>query len=778
MEARIAALLVRHRVWLFAAACLSALVLIAGARDLWFEGSYRIFFSADDPYLLAHDEIENSYTKADNVAFIVAPRDGKVFKRETLQALRELTEAGWTVPRSIRVDSITNFQHSVADGDDLVVNDLVPDPAQLSDAGIAALEKSALDEPALVGGLLSRRAHVSSVNVRLEMPGDSREATAVNKEVMAATRKLRDEFETRYPDLEIHLMGQLVVNHAFNEIAEADAGTLVPLMFVVVIALIGLFLRSLWGVATTSLVILFSIVATVGALGWLGYQVNQINVSAPVIILTLAVSDCVHLLVHYLNDLRRGMPKVEAMRHTLEINLIPVFLTSFTTAIGFFSLNTSDSPPFRELGTVVGFGVAAAMLFTLMMLPALMLWLPVRIKAETRFQQFTLAGLADRILRHHQRWFLGAIAVAFALMAFMPRNELNDDTVDYFDPSLEVRQAFDFVQDNLTGVDSITYSLNAGGASGINEPGYLKAVDAFKTWLEQQPEVTHVSSFVDVVKRLNRNMHGGDPAYYTIPDERELIAQYVLLYELSLPQGLDLNDSINFDKSATRLSASISNVASRELIEFERRAAVWLEQNAPQFRTQGSSLSLMFAHVGQNNIYSMLQGSVIALVLIALTLIVFLRSFKFGLMSMLPNAFPAAIAFGVWGIVDGKVNLAAAGVFSITLGIVVDNTIHFFAKYLYARRTRGDSTQDAIRYAFSTVGAALLVTTVALALGFLILARSDFNVNATMGLMTAMVVSIALVFDLLFLPGFLMRFDRRKAASEHAAPDAEQRVSP
>lgn len=763
MEARIAAFLVRYRVLLFAAAVVSLLGLVAGARDLWFEGSYRIFFSADDPYLVAHDEIENSYTKADNVAFIVAPRDGKVFTRETLRALRELTEAGWTVPRSIRVDSITNFQHSVADGDDLIVNDLVPDPDALSDEEIAAIARAALAEPAIVGGLLSRRAHVSSVNVRLEMPGDSREATDASKEVMGFARRLRDDFEMRYPSLDIHLMGQVVVNHAFNEIAEADAASLVPLMFIVVILLIGLFLRSLSAVLTTSVLILFSIAATVGVLGWLGFQVNQINVSAPVIILTLAVSDCVHLLVHYLNDLRGGMDKHAAMQHTVEVNLVPVFLTSFTTAIGFFALNTSDSPPFRELGTVVGFGVFGAMLFTLAMLPAMMLWLPVRVRAQTRFQQFNLAGLADRILAHHRAYLLGATGIALILMAFMPRNELNDDTVEYFSPALEVRQAFDFVQDNLTGVDTIAYSLNAGGPSGINEPGYLKKVDAFKTWLEQQPETTHVSSFVDVVKRLNRNLHGGDPAYYRIPDERDLIAQYVLLYELSLPQGLDLNDSINFDKSATRLSVNVSNVASRELIDFEQRAAAWLEQNAPEFRTHGSSLSVMFAHIGQNNIYSMLQGSLIAVVLIAITLILFLRSVKFGLMSLLPNAFPAAIAFGVWGIFDGKVNLAAAGVFSITLGIVVDNTIHFFSKYLYARRARGRSTEDAVRYAFSTVGAALLVTTVALTLGFLILAQSDFDVNATMGLMTAMVIGIALVFDLLFLPGFLMRFDRQKS---------------
>ncbi|MDD3765115.1 MAG: MMPL family transporter [Nevskiales bacterium] len=765
MEGRIAAALVRFRLWLFLASVLAIVGFVSGARDLWFESSYRIFFSDDDPYLVAHDHIENSYTKADNVMFIVAPRDGDVFTRDTLKALRELTEAAWTTPRSIRVDSITNFQHSVGIDDDLIVNDLVPEVDTLSDADIAGIRRAALAEPALVGSLISDKADVTAINVRLEMPGNSRETSKIGKQVVDYARDLRAQVLEHHPDLDIRIMGQVVVNEAFNEIAEHDSVTLVPIMFVVVIVLVGLFLRSFSAVATVSVVIVCSILTTVGVLGWLGLRVNQINVSAPVIILTLAVSDCVHLLVHYLNDLRRGMDKVKAMTHTIELNLVPVFLTSLTTAIGFFSLNSSDSPPFRELGTVVGFGVFGAMAFALTMLPAIMLWLPVRVKQETRFQQFTLAGLAERVLKHHQLYFFGISAAALVLISFAPRNELNDDTVEYFGKSLEIRQAIDFVQDNLTGIDSIAYSLDAGAPSGINEPAYLKKVEAFKQWLEQQPEVTHVSSFVDVVKRLNRNLHGGDPDYYRIPDDRELIAQYVLLYELSLPQGLDLNDSMNFDKSATRLSVSISNAASRELIEFEQRAAQWLEQNAPEFNAQGSSLSLMFGHIGQNNIYSMLKGSSIALLLIAVTLVVFLRSVKFGLMSLLPNAFPAGMAYGLWALTSGQVNLAAAGVFSITLGIVVDNTIHFFSKYLHARRDRGRSPEDAIRYAFSTVGAALLVTTSALTMGFLILATSDFLVNATMGLMTAMVIGIALLFDLLFLPGLLMRFDRAKPAA-------------
>jgi uncharacterized protein len=760
MQARLAAGLVRGRVPLFFAALAVVAAALYGVRDLWVESSYRIFFKPDNPQLLAHDAIEAAYTKADNVAFIVAPRDGRVFTRETLRAVQELTAIGWTAPHSIRVDSITNFQYSRAEGDELIVGDFVPDPDALDDAALARLRAQPLAEPALVGGLISDRAHVTSVNVRMQMPDDSRAQSKANAVIMDFFREAAAEVSARYPHLTIHLMGEIVVNHGFDEVANADAQTMVPAMFTVVIVLLALFLRSLSATAATCLVILVSILFSIGALGWLGLRINQVNVSAPIVILTLAVSDCVHVLVHYLNDLRRGMGRVAAMTHAIEINLAPVFLTSLTTAIGFFSLNTSETPPIREFGTVVGIGVLGAMVFTLALLPALMLWLPARFTPRAGGRTLTLGPLADVVLRHHRAYALGALAVAGVLIAFIPRNELNDDTVQYFDEDLPIRQSFDFVQENLSGVASIAYSLPAAGPGGIHDPEYLRKVEAFAEWWKRQPEVRHVTTFVDVVKRLNRTLHGDDPAYYRIPDDRELIAQYVLLYELSLPQGLDLNDAITFDKSATRLSVNIDESKSRQLLELERRAQAWFAQNAPDMQVYGSSLNIMFAHLGQRNIVGMLWGSVLALGLIAATLVLFLRSWKFGLLSLLPNAFPAAIGFGVWGLTSGQVNLAVAGVFSLTLGIVVDNTIHFFSKYLHARQVLGHAPEDAIRYAFGVVGAALLVTTVALALGFSVLAQSDFALNASMGTMTTMVVVIALVFDLLFLPSLLLWADR------------------
>ena len=771
MDVRLANLLVTRRFALVLLSVLAVVLVGYGAQRLWFESSYEIFFSEDDPRLLAYEAMEDAYTRADNVVFVLDPANGDMFTPENLAALQWLTERAWQMPRSVRVDSLSNFQYSYAEGDELIVHDLVREPLSLDAEQLQRLRQIALSEPVLVRSLVSDTGHVASVNVRVALPDDMREQSAAIQEVMDAAYALRDEFQQRHGQFRVHLMGQVVVNYSFNESASRDVRTLVPAMFLVVIVLLALFLRSLTATLATVAIIIGSIVVTLGATGWLGYRLNLVNISGPIIIMTLAISDCVHLLVSYLKNLRSGMDRETAMRDALQINIAPVFLTSITTAIGFFSLNFSDSPPFRELGTSVGIGVLGAMVLSLTLLPGLMMKMRVRV-GEARPDdagQGLLRRLADAIIARHRQVFWAVIAIALAIMAFVPRNEFNDDTVEYFHESLPIRQAFDFVSENLTGVDSIAYSLPAGGPDGIYDPGYLRQVEAFAQWYASQPETAHVSTFTNVVKRLNRNMHGDDPRHYRLPTDRELIAQYILLYELSLPMGLDLNDQVTFDKSATKLTVQLRNLNSRQIIDMERRAEEWMAANTPDIATHGSSVSLMFAHIGQNNIEAMMRGSAVALVLIALTLIIALRSFKFGLLSLLPNGFPATISFGLWGLFVGQVNLAVAAVFSITLGIVVDNTVHYFSKYLRARRQLGRSTEEAIRYAFTTVGAALTVTTVALTVGFLILAQSTFDVNASMGLMTSMTILIALVFDLLFLPGLLMRFDRDTAAAARAA---------
>ncbi|HFD79461.1 MAG TPA: RND family transporter [Gammaproteobacteria bacterium] len=760
MAQSIADLLLRWR-WGLAALMLVILGLSAsGARFLGFSTDYRVFFSSENPQLLAFENLQNTYTKSDNVLFVLAPKNGNVFTARNLEAVRWLTEQAWQIPYSIRVDSITNFQYTYAEGDDLVVEDLVMDTDHLDAAKLKKIRQVATSEPLLVDRLVSPSGHVTGVNVTIQLPGVN-QAVEV-PEVVAFSRDLARKLTQRYPDIDVHLTGVVLLNNAFSEMSKHDMKTLIPLMFGVIILVLFLLLRSAWATLATVLVILLSIVTAMGVAGWLGIRLTPPSASAPTMIMTLAVADCVHLLVTFLQGMQRGEDRMEAMLESLRINLQPIMLTSVTTAIGFLSMNFSDAPPFRDLGNIVSIGVLAAFLYTITLLPLLMLLLPVRVRPARSHSVAAMDRLADFVVNHRHPVLWGMIALVAVLVAFIPRNELNDEFVRYFDQTVPFRVDTDFTTDNLTGLYSISYSLGAGGSGAISEPAFLRKLDEFANWYRQQPEVLHVSTLSDTMKRLNKNLHGDDPAWYRLPERRDLAAQYLLLYEMSLPYGLDLNNQINVDKSATKLDVSLKSLSSNQTIELEKRAQRWLAHNAPaSMRVHGASPTVMFSHIGKRNIRSMLTGTSVALVLISFILVFALRSLRLGLISLVPNLVPAAMAFGLWGLLEGRVGLGLSIVSGMTLGIVVDDTIHFLSKYLRARREKGLSSPDAVRYAFHTVGSALVITSLVLIAGFLVLTLSHFQLNAGMGLLTAITIGLALVADFLLLPTLLMTLDKR-----------------
>jgi len=764
MVNQLADLLVKYRVGFSLFSLVLIIALGAGMASLRFESDYKIFFSDDNPQLLAHELNQETYTKSDNITFVIAAQDEAIFTKETLKSVQQLTKEAWKMPYSSRVDSVTNYQHTWVEEDDLIVEDLVLNPESLTFERLNELKDITLSEPQLVNNLISNRAHATAVSVNLNLPDLRAEADKATVEVVAYARTLRDQLEAENPNLKIYLIGQTVVNNTFNEMSTKDMTQLIPLMFVVIVVLLQLILRSVVGTISTVVIIAMSVLVTQGAMGWVGYAVNQVNVMSPIIILTLAVCDCVHLLNNYLFNLSKGDDRIAAMKESLSINFQPIFLTSVTTAIGFLSMNFSDSPPFQDLGNISAFGVMAAFVFSMTLFPGVTLLLPMKarkVTLEGSSNKLT-STLAKFAVSRYNPLFWGLLSVALVLSSFMFNNELNDDTVAYFHEDVPFRQAADYTQENLTGFDIIAYSLESGSSNGINDPAYLEKVEAFSQWYLSQPEVVHVSSFTDVIKRLNRNMHNDDPAWYKLPDSRELAAQYILLYEMSLPFGLDLNNQINVDKSSLLVRVRIKNQKAQQLINIDERAQQWLINNAPELVAPGASVSIMFANIGQRNIDSMLTGSLAALILVTLTLIIALRSFKYGLLSLLPNAFPAAMAFGVWGIMDGEVNLAVAVIFAITLGIVVDDTVHFITKYLRGRNLHGYNPKEAIEYAFTVVGKAIITTTIVLAAGFFILAFSSFDVNASMGLMVGITILLALIWDFLFLPSLLIKVDSVK----------------
>jgi len=744
---------------------LATLILVALATrgfPLRFDTDYRVFFSEQNPQLIAFDDLQNTYTKNDNVMFVLAPQDGQVFTNKTLEAVEWLTHEAWQIPYSIRVDSITNFQYTYAEEDDLTVEDLITDALTLSEGEMAKAKEIALQEPQLLHKLIPPKAHVTGVNVTIQLPGQKLDKEV--SEVVTFVRDLADKVRARYPHLEVHITGIVMMNNSFPEAAKGDMRSLVPAMYLVILIMLWLLLRSFSGTFATFFVISFSIVSAMGMAGILGLTIAGPVATAPTIILTLAVADSVHFLVTLRHEMRvNGREKRDAIVESLRINFQPIFITSLTTAIGFLSLNFSEVPPFRALGNIVAMGVTTAFILSVTFLPALIAILPMRPKPEKPGTVHTMDRLGEFVVARRQGLMWGVAGIIVLLVAFLPRNELNDVFVEYFDESFEFRRATDFVTENLTGLYDIHYSLNAGEPEGLSDPEFLKKVEAFAQWYRNRPEVMHVSTITDTFKRLNKNLHGDDQAYYRLPEQRDLAAQYLLLYEMSLPYGLDLNNQINVDKSATRVAVTLKVLSTNELLALEESAQQWLKDNGlPSMQVPGASPSIMFANIGYRNIRSMLFGAIIALVSISIILIIALRSLKFGLISLIPNLVPTAMAFGLWGMLVGQVGLGLSVVAGLTIGIVVDDTIHYLSKYLRARRELEKTPEEAVRYAFRSVGLALWVTTVVLVAGFLVLAQSHFYMNSSMGIMTAVTISFALLADFLFLPPLLMALNKQQ----------------
>ncbi|MCC8256451.1 efflux RND transporter permease subunit [Vibrio campbellii] len=748
----------KYSIWVVLATVLLVIFATIGGKNLYFRGDYNIFFDGTNKQLLAFDEIQTTFAKTDNLAIVVAPDNNDVFTPATLQLIQNLTNDSWQVPYSSRVDSIANYQHTEAFEDDLLVEDLLYEDYELTPDRIAKVKQISLTEPVLKGALISEKGDVTVVNITVQLPEVDK--TAEVQEVMSHINAMLERYQQNYPNVEFHKAGIIAMNYAFMTAAQEDSSTLVPTMLLVILVFLTIMLRSFLSVVATLIVIIGSVMATMGLSGWAGMFLSTATVNVPTLVMTLAVADCVHVITTMRQSMQNGFSKAHSIERSVSLNFMPILITSVTTAIGFLMMNMSDSPVLRDFGNLSALGVMIACFLSVTLLPALLKLLPINVKqTPSNGKSDFMDKLGDFVVTHRKALLPASVLVIAVSASLIPLNRVNDESVKYFDNRSDFRQAADFMEARISGMTNISIAIKTKESQGIADPVFLNAIGGFTDWLRVQPETDHVATLADVYKRLNKNMHGDDESYYALPQNRELAAQYLLLYEMSLPYGLDLNNQINVDKSSIKMVLTVDNLGSVELVDLENRIYAWFADNAPQYEVVASSPSLMFAHIGETNMASMLSTLPITLVLISALLIFALRSLKLGLISLVPNIAPAVIGFGLWVLISGEINLGLSVVVTLTLGIVVDDAVHFLSKYQRARK-EGQTAEQAVRYAFHTVGRALWITTVVLVAGFSVLAMSSFRLNADMGQLSAIVIFIALVVDFLFLPTLLMLFDK------------------
>ncbi|MFT5594733.1 MAG: putative RND superfamily exporter protein/cytochrome P450 [Oceanicoccus sp.] len=742
-----------------------------GFKNVALDASYKSFFDDDDPLLLAMNQQENTYSKYDNMLIVVGVEQGDIFTPSALHALQQLTNGSWQLPYSSRVDSIINYNHIQATEDELLVahlfetdgvDDLTLDdfneyfPAQK----IAHAKKIIMSTPSLLGNYIAHDGAAATVFITFEVSDNP-----LNEpdEISQKLHQLVDGVRASHPELTFHVTGTLENSVAFMDATIDDIKTLIPVAYLIMVVLLVLLMRSVWATIITLSIVSFVTLITMGLKTWVNGDINSINSFAPTMIMTIAVADCVHILVSFFQYYRSGNTKNDAMRLALNANFKAVLLTSITTAIGFACLNFHASPLYRELGNIVAVGVMVAFVLSVTVLPALVVLLPIKSGGDSsRSKRFMLAWSHIILLHSKKILVLATVGIILLIALGLPKNELNEMFTEYLDKSFSFRQANYYLNDHIGGLHRLLYSVDSGSDNNVHSTEYLNVLEAFSNWLRQQPEVAFVGSYSDVQKRINKAMNGDQSSYYRITDNAVLASQYSLLYELSLPYGQGLTNIVSFDKSSSLVICILYETDSNTIISFNDKAEQWLKQNAPEpMHSTGTGLDLMFSKMAQQNIPAMVFGTFFTMLLISAILVIALRSWSLGLISVLTNILPALLAFSFWGLVDSRIGIGVAAVATLTLGLVVDDTIHFLHRFKQARLA-GLSVENAITQTLSTTGMAMLTITLVFAGGFAALSFSHYSANADLGLMTAVTIIIAVVMDLIVLPAFLIRFYANK----------------
>ena len=733
--------------------------LAQGLSKINFNPDINVFFPENDTLTTSHLSIEDTYSSMDNAVIGIGVKEGTVFTNEVLSLIEDLTERAWKTPHSLRVDSLSNYSYVSADGDDLYIEPFLEGSSTYDLKTLKEKELIIEEEELAYGAIISKDKKTSLINIVFDPP--RKDIEAEYQESLNYVLGFLEEARKNHPEVDLIISGIVYMEYQSPMLLKAQMPKLMPTAILVILLTLFLLLRSLVAVAGSFLVILMSVVSAMGSIGFMSGDIAQPFIMVPILIATLAVADCVHLFTLYFQNLDSSRKSKEAMLESLKLNLQPLFLTSLTTAIGFLSLNLAPVEPLRGIGNGVAVGVFLAFIFTVLLLAPIVSYFNVKQSKNINFQKNIARKLGRFSIKNYKRLLVIVPVISCFLMAFIPLNKTNDNPLEFYSERYTTSAADSkWISQRIGGTFPVSYELNSQGI--VSDPEFLREVDKFSEWLASNKEVLHVSSLSKIMKNLNKTLHGKQEEWNIIPTEPDLSAQYLFFYEMSLPYGLDLTNSISQNKESIKLVASLKELGSLEYREFAKRVENYASQNMPEDMVSiGTGTRPIFAFMSNMLITQLIYALGIGIVLITATIILFFRSLRYGMLTSVTNLLPIGVAFGIWAIVSGEISMLVGIGMGTTLGIIVDFTVHFLSKYLHARRQKNLSAEEAVEYAFETVGFALIITSFSLILGFLVLLQAFFIPIHGFVLFSSIAFLSALIIDLLLFPALLITWDKR-----------------
>jgi len=796
--ARVARYIVRRPWWVIAACMLFVVGLASQLPSIRFDTSTEGFLHDDDPALIAYNAFRDQFGRDDLI--ILALQPARIFDLEFLSTLRELHERLESdLPHLDEVTSLINARATRGSEDELLVEDLLEEWPAGPDA-LPPLEDWVLGNPTYRNLLISEDGRFTTIAIRTaayssegagadddfaagfddDVKGGEGEAAASYLgddeigEVVAGVRAIVAEF--RAPDFPIAMAGSPVAMDVVKRNMRHDMLLFVRLTILAIAVLLALVFRRASAVFLPLVVVVFSLVSTIGLMAACGAAIKLPTMVLPSFLLAVGVGDSVHILALFFRSLDSGADKREAIVSALEHSGLPVILTSVTTAGGLLSFAPTDLAPISDLGKFAPAGVMIALLLSLLLLPALLAVVPVRSRAVGASQGGERRGWVDAVIgaagdfATRKPWQVIGVWLLVLCVAGVGAARINfsHNPLTWLPASAPVRQATELIDHELRGSVSMEIVLTRAAENGWHDPEALRRLERFsrqaETYQDGEFFVGRAFSLVDVLKEIHKALNANDSRYYDVPGDRELIAQEFLLFENSGSD--DLEDLVDSQFRQVRLSLKgpwlDAGSYAGALKDLESLLRDGFGDGTDIVMTGIVPLLTRTMYAVQIGIA---QSYGIAFVVITLLMMLLIGSVSLGFVAMVPNLAPILCALGLMGWLDLPLDTFTMLIGSIALGLAVDDTIHFmhgYRRYMEA----GCDSRTAIHRTLDSAGRAMLLTTLVLSTGFLIFTLSAMSNIFNFGMLTAFAIAVALLADFLLAPALMQVIHGRAAKTD------------
>ncbi|MBZ0272248.1 MMPL family transporter [bacterium] len=703
------------------------------------------------PARAVYDEFTENFEE-DDATYIIAIGEDNVFRPSTLRDVAALTERLDALAEFETVTSVTNVPFARAAGDAIRIDPFiaaVPDDP----AAIESLWNEAMGSTILPDNILASDRQATAIFAKLKPEFNHHEhRVALGPKLVALLAEYARDGRA------FHIAGVPQLRTSYIDIAIRNLIAFVPLSILMLIVVLYIVFRTPAGVILPLATVVAAVIGTLGVMRLLDVPINLLTNVLPTVILVVGISDAIHLLIRYREELRAEPDKRQAITNTLRHIAGACFYTSITTAVGFASLVTSSNMMVRQFGLVAAIGVMLAYIVTIVLLPAALILMKTPPPAQIRsLDDGRLAALlrsvGDIAIGRPGRVIAAWIVILGVAAWGSTRIEREYHFMEDLPETAEIQIAYRFADAHLGSAVPLEVEVRSRSGRPATDPALLGEVDRIADFLRGEENVGKVVSAADFHKEMNRLVNDGRPDALRLPETQQAAAQYALIYSMADPDPL--SRFVTFDGTRARVSARTKDMGQQAFQRLVARTEAFVESDIDKdLDVRITGAGPMIVVLVDRLVADMVTNLGLAFVVVFFLVVVEFRSIKLAALSMLPNFAPLLANAGIMGIFGFHLNPTSSVTFAIGFGIAVDDTIHFIERF--RRELPKDRDHDAaLRRALRGTGRAMVFTTLVLMLGFIVIVTSEFRANRDFGKLAACLLGIALLADLFLLPALI-----------------------